>query len=72
MKSIELLSTYYRVITIKLWFLVRWHKHISTDNANIVWLEPTKRRWLAKLLYGTDVLNKEYFLKFGIDLNKTI
>lgn len=73
MKNIELLSTAYRVKTIPFfWFLVKWHKHVSAENGNIIWLEPTKRRWLAKLLYGTDKLDQNYFWKFGINLKASL
>ena len=73
MANLELLSTAYHVKTIKfLWFLVKWHKHISADDGNIIWLEPKKGKWLAKLLYGTDKLDQEYFWKFGIDLKGSI
>lgn len=68
MRSIELISTSYRINTHWLSFLFKWHKHISIDDNNIIWFEPTRLKKLAKRVYGTTVLDQKYFDKYGIIL----
>lgn len=73
MTNLELLSTSYYVKTIKvLWFLIKWHKHVSVEDANDIWLEPIRGRRLAKWLYGSDKLDQDYFWKYGIDLRASL
>ena len=71
MASLELLSTSYKINTVKCSFLFVWHKHISLDDHNVIWFEPIRFKKLAKRVYGANKLDQKYFDRFGMDL-KTI